>query len=76
MEKDKDEVKYIQMAYDNITQLVELVESYRDTINSVRDLYIAYISLQMNDTICMHACWPVVSRVLQSPIFFLKFVTF
>ncbi len=50
MEKDKDEVKYIQMAYDNITQLVELVESYRDTINSVRDLYIANISLQMSDT--------------------------
>ena len=38
------------MAYDNITQLLELVESYRDTINSVRDLYIANISLQMNDT--------------------------
>jgi len=50
MEKDQDEVKYIQMAYDNITQLIELVESYRDTINSVRDLYIANISLQMNDT--------------------------
>jgi magnesium transporter len=50
MEKDQDEVKYIQMAYDNISQLVELVESYRDTINSVRDLYIANISLQMNDT--------------------------
>lgn len=50
MEKDTDEVKYIQMAYDNITQLVELVESYRDTINSVRDLYTANISLQMNDT--------------------------
>jgi magnesium transporter len=50
MEKDQDEVKYIQMAYDNITQLIELIESYRDTINSVRDLYIANISLQMNDT--------------------------
>ena len=50
MEKDQDEIKYIQMAYDNISQLVELVESYRDTINSVRDLYIANISLQMNDT--------------------------
>ena len=50
MEKDQDEVKYIQVAYDNISQLVELVESYRDTINSVRDLYIANISLQMNDT--------------------------
>ena len=50
IEKDTDEVKYIQMAYDNITQLIELVESYRATINSVRDLYIANISLQMNDT--------------------------
>jgi magnesium transporter len=50
IEEDKNEVKYIQMAYDNITQLIELVESYRDTINSVRDLYIANISLQMNDT--------------------------
>ena len=50
IEKDTEEVKYIQMAYDNITQLIELVESYRDTINSVRDLYIANISLQMNDT--------------------------
>ena len=50
MEKDQGEVKYIQMAYDNISQLVDLVESYRDTINSVRDLYIANISLEMNDT--------------------------
>jgi magnesium transporter len=50
MEKDENEVKYIQMAYDNISHLVELVESYRDTINSVRDLYIANISLEMNDT--------------------------
>ncbi len=50
MEKDQNEVKYIQMAYDNISHLVDLVESYRDTINSVRDLYIANISLEMNDT--------------------------
>jgi magnesium transporter len=46
----KEEVKYVEMAYDNITQLIQLVESYRDTINSTRDLYIANISLQMNDT--------------------------
>ena len=50
MEKDQGEVKYIKMAYDNISQLIDLVESYRDTINSVRDLYIANISLEMNDT--------------------------
>ena len=44
------EVKYIEITYDNITQLIELVESYRDTINSTRDLYIANVSLQINDT--------------------------
>ncbi len=48
--KEGGEIKYIEMAYDNITQLIQLVESYRDTINSTRDLYIANISLQMNDT--------------------------
>src|SRR5918996_3390889 len=54
MEKEQSkkevEVKYIEMAYDNITQLIQLVESYQDTINSTRDLYMANISLQMNDT--------------------------
>jgi magnesium transporter len=48
--KKEGEVKYIEMAYDNITQLIQLVKSYRDTINSTRDLYMANISLQMNDT--------------------------
>ena len=48
--KKEGEVKYVEMAYDNITQLIQLVESYRDTINSTRDLYMANISLQMNDT--------------------------
>jgi magnesium transporter len=28
-----------------------LIESHKDTINSIRELYIAYVSLQMNDTI-------------------------
>ena len=43
-EEDKNEVKYIQMAYDNIAQLIELVESYGDTINSVeRSLHCKYI---------------------------------
>ena len=51
MEKDTEEIMYIEIAYDNITQLIELVESYRDTLNSTRDLYIANVSLQMNDTL-------------------------
>jgi magnesium transporter len=48
--KDRDEVKYLQIAYDDISQLIELVESFRNTINSTRDLYMANTSLKMNDT--------------------------
>jgi len=46
----EDEIKYLRMAYDDINQLIELVESYGDTINSTRDLYIANVSLQLSDT--------------------------
>ena len=38
------------MAYDDTNQLIELMESYGDTINSTQDLYIANVSLQLNDT--------------------------
>jgi magnesium transporter len=31
-------------------QLIDLVESYRDTINSIREIYSGSISLQLNDT--------------------------
>jgi magnesium transporter len=31
-------------------QLIDLVESYQDTINSTRDIYAGSISLQLNDT--------------------------
>jgi magnesium transporter len=49
-EEGKEDVKYLKIVYDNISQLIELVESYRDTINSTRELYIANVSLQMSDT--------------------------
>jgi magnesium transporter len=49
-EHDKDEVKYVEMVYDDITQLIEFVESYEGTINSIRELYVAKVSLQINDT--------------------------
>jgi magnesium transporter len=32
-------------------ELLDLIESHKDTINSIRELYIAYVSLQMNDTV-------------------------
>jgi magnesium transporter len=49
-ERDKDEINYLRIAYDDTYQLIDLVESFRDTINSTRDLYIANLSMQMNDT--------------------------
>ncbi|MDQ3807463.1 MAG: magnesium transporter CorA family protein [Thermoproteota archaeon] len=50
IEEDKEDVKYLKIVYDDINQLIELVESYRDTINSTRELYVANVSLQMSDT--------------------------
>ena len=50
MEKDKDDIKYLQIVYDNINQLIEMIQSYQDTINSTRELFAASISLQMNET--------------------------
>jgi magnesium transporter len=49
-EKDKDDVKYVEMVYDDLTQLIDFVESYESTINSIRELYVAKVSLQINET--------------------------
>jgi magnesium transporter len=49
-EHDKEEVKYIEMVYDDISQLIAFVESYEGTINSIRELYVAKVSHQINDT--------------------------
>jgi magnesium transporter len=49
-EQDKEDVKYIEVVYDEISQLIDFVESYEDTINSIRELYVAKVSLQINDT--------------------------
>ena len=50
MEKDKDDIKYLQIVYNNINQLIEMIQSYQDTINSTRDLFSSSISLQINET--------------------------
>jgi Mg2+ and Co2+ transporter CorA len=50
-EHDKEEIKYVEMVYDDISQLIDFVESYEGTINSIRELYVAKVSLQINDTI-------------------------
>jgi magnesium transporter len=49
-EKDKDDVKYIEIVYGDISQLIDFVESYESTINSIRELYVAKVSLQINET--------------------------
>jgi magnesium transporter len=45
------QTKYLRIIYDNLNELLDLIESHKDTINSIRDLYLAYVSLQMNDTV-------------------------
>lgn len=49
-EKDKDDIKYVEIVHDDISQLIDFVESYESTINSIRELYVAKVSLQINDT--------------------------
>jgi magnesium transporter len=49
-EKNKEDVKYVEMVHDDITQLIDFVESYESTINSIRELYVAKVSLQINET--------------------------
>ena len=50
MENDKDDIKYLKIVYDNINQLIEMIQSYQDTINSTRDLFSSSIDLQINET--------------------------
>ena len=59
-EHDKEEVKYIEMVYDDISQLIDFVESYEGTINSIRELYVAKVSLQINDTMKLLTIFTVI----------------
>jgi magnesium transporter len=51
VKENHTQTKYLRIIYDNLNELLDLIESHKDTINSIRDLYIAYVSLQMNDTV-------------------------
>jgi magnesium transporter len=59
-EKDKDDIKYVEMVHDDITQLIDFVESYESTINSIRELYVAKVSLQINETMRILTIFTVV----------------
>lgn len=49
MEEDKQDIKFLKIVYDDINQLIEMVQSYQDTINSTRDTFSNSVSLQTND---------------------------
>ncbi|HXT84412.1 MAG TPA: CorA family divalent cation transporter [Verrucomicrobiae bacterium] len=49
MEEDQDDIKYLKIVYDDINQLIEMAESYQDTINSTRETFSSSISMQTND---------------------------
>lgn len=50
MEQDKEDIKFLSIVYDSINQLIDMVESYRDTINSTREVFSSSISLQLDET--------------------------
>lgn len=50
MEEDKEDIKFLSIIYDSINQLIDMVESYRETINSTREVFSSSISLQLDET--------------------------
>ena len=61
---NKDDAKFLRIAFDDTNHLIDLIESYRDTINSTRDLYIANISVQLNDTMRILTIFSVIMMPL------------
>lgn len=49
-QENREESRQLKVAYDEINQLIDLVESLRDSINSTQNLYLANASLHLNDT--------------------------
>ncbi|MDX1373163.1 MAG: CorA family divalent cation transporter, partial [Nitrososphaeraceae archaeon] len=50
-EDDKEGIKFLKIVHDDINQLMLIVDSHKDSINALRELYIANISLQLDDTV-------------------------
>ncbi len=59
-EKDNEDVKYLKMVYDEVTQLIDMIESYQDTINSTREVFAGSISLRMSDSMRILTVFSVV----------------
>ena len=64
--EDRKDIKYLKIVYDDINQLIELIESYQDTVNSNRELYIVNASVQMSDTV---KTLTIFSAILLPPTF-------
>lgn len=50
-EEDKEDIKFLKIVHDDINQLMHIVDSHKESINALRELYIANISLQLDDTV-------------------------
>jgi len=59
-EDDKEDVKYLKVVQDDVTQLIDMIESYRDTMNSTREVFAGSISLRMSDTMRILTVFSVV----------------
>jgi magnesium transporter len=57
---DKEDVKYLKVVHDDVTQLIDMIESYRDTMNSTREVFAGSISLRMSDTMRILTVFSVV----------------
>jgi len=59
-EQDNEDVKYLKMVDDDITQLIDMIESYRDTMNSTREVFAGSISLRTDNTMRILTVFSVV----------------
>jgi magnesium transporter len=59
-EQDNEDVKYLKMVDDDITQLIDMIESYRETMNSTREVFAGSISLRTDNTMRILTVFSVV----------------
>jgi magnesium transporter len=59
-ERDNEDVMYLKMVYDEVTQLIDMIESHRDTMNSTREVFAGSISLRMSDSMRILTVFSVV----------------
>ncbi len=73
MEKGQDDIKYLKIVYDDINQLIEMAESYQDTINSTRETFSSSISMQTNDVMKILTIFSTIVLPLSCLLVFLAY---